>query len=387
MMADDTTTSNPAAADAASPETSKARLADLIQQAGQKYFIKDYNAASDLYAQATELQAELNGEMANENAELLYLYGRSLYQVGVSNSEVLGGKVAGEASAEESSSKRAGNPKSKAASTNEGSTSADAPEQRQGKGKALLQFAGDEAWDAGDDEDAAVEGAADGDVPENAEPEQDDLSAAWEILDLARLLFERTLEQQDSKNKGKAVGDSPETKHIKERLADTHDLLAEISLEQENWSAAANDCRAALALKKELYSIDTNVIAEAHFKLSLALEFASIKRDEDDDQTGCDNKRRQEIEYDKAMRDEAAQQMEAAIQSTQARLAEEQILAAGEPEQGQDEQKPMENKRIITKESVEEVKEILAEMEQRVSCYYILIFLFLAPVGVMLKGI
>ncbi len=28
-------------------------------------------------------------------------------------------------------------------------------------------------------------------------------------------------------------GDSPEVKHIKERLADTHDLLAEISLENE----------------------------------------------------------------------------------------------------------------------------------------------------------
>jgi hypothetical protein len=32
---------------------------------------------------------------------------------------------------------------------------------------------------------------------------------------------------------GKAVGDSSMTKHIKERLADTHDLLAEISLENE----------------------------------------------------------------------------------------------------------------------------------------------------------
>jgi hypothetical protein len=43
------------------------------------------------------------------------------------------------------------------------------------------------------------------------------------------------LEEPDVADKGKALGDSPTTKHIKERLADTHDLLAEISLENERY--------------------------------------------------------------------------------------------------------------------------------------------------------
>jgi HAT1-interacting factor 1 len=48
------------------------------------------------------------------------------------------------------------------------------------------------------------------------------------------VLYARKLEQpEEDEEKGKSVGDSSRTKHIKERLSDTHDLLAEISLENE----------------------------------------------------------------------------------------------------------------------------------------------------------
>jgi HAT1-interacting factor 1 len=61
---------------------------------------------------------------------------------------------------------------------------------------------------------------------------------AFEVLDLARVLFERRLEQinesaEDGKGKEVSAGDSAIIKHVKERLGDTHDLLAEISLENE----------------------------------------------------------------------------------------------------------------------------------------------------------
>ena len=64
--------------------------------------------------------------------------------------------------------------------------------------------------------------------------EEDDLAAAFAVLDLARVLFPKRLEEpHEGEGKGKEVGDSAMTKHLKERLADTHDLLAEISLENE----------------------------------------------------------------------------------------------------------------------------------------------------------
>ncbi len=37
----------------------------------------------------------------------------------------------------------------------------------------------------------------------------------------------------DDKGKEKEDGDSPAVRHVKERLADTYDLLSEISLENE----------------------------------------------------------------------------------------------------------------------------------------------------------
>ena len=59
---------------------------------------------------------------------------------------------------------------------------------------------------------------------------------AFEVLDLARVLFTKKLEQpEEGDNKGKDVGASPMTRHINERLADIHDLLAEISLENERY--------------------------------------------------------------------------------------------------------------------------------------------------------
>jgi len=73
---------------------------------------------------------------------------------------------------------------------------------------------------------------------EGEEEEEDDLATAFEILDLARVLFLKKLaagDEEDANTRGKeeSNGDSPVIRHLKERLADTHALLAEISLENE----------------------------------------------------------------------------------------------------------------------------------------------------------
>lgn len=73
-----------------------AQFDHLRAEATLKYTMKDYDAAAEFYSQATELQAELNGELASQNADLLYQYGRCLYHVAVAHSDVLGSKVAGE---------------------------------------------------------------------------------------------------------------------------------------------------------------------------------------------------------------------------------------------------------------------------------------------------
>jgi HAT1-interacting factor 1 len=74
----------------------KVTLADLCAKGAALYAHKNYEAAAEIYAKAAEQQAELNGEMNPENSEILFLYGRSLFKVGQSKSDVLGGKASGD---------------------------------------------------------------------------------------------------------------------------------------------------------------------------------------------------------------------------------------------------------------------------------------------------
>jgi HAT1-interacting factor 1 len=213
-------------------------LADLCAKGTSNYSRKNYVEASDYYAQAAELQAELNGEMSPENAEILFLYGRSLFKVGQSKSDVLGGRAGGEKQKSNKSKTKPAKTAPKAdpiaeegvAAIAEKATSEDVKPEPAAS-KPLFQFTGDENFEDSDDEedDAAEE-------EEDEEEEEDDLAAAFELLDLARVFFTRKLEQpEESEDKGKVAGDSLMTKHIKERLSDTHDLLAEISLENERY--------------------------------------------------------------------------------------------------------------------------------------------------------
>ncbi|KAI7097283.1 hypothetical protein KC352_g38636, partial [Hortaea werneckii] len=77
------------------PAALTGKLDHLKASATKEYSLKNYAAAAEFYSEAAEVQDQLNGEMVPENADLLYQYGRCLYHVAVSKSDVLGGKVAG----------------------------------------------------------------------------------------------------------------------------------------------------------------------------------------------------------------------------------------------------------------------------------------------------
>ncbi|RFU36161.1 hypothetical protein B7463_g193, partial [Scytalidium lignicola] len=342
----------------------KVTLADLCARGTAQYAHKNYDEAADFYAQASELQAELNGEMNPENAEILFLYGRALFKVGQNKSDVLGGRVGGESKRSNGSTKSAKTKSDEAEPkkvldvvAEEGATIAEEEnngvaklEEDNGIKKPLFQFTGDENFEDSDDDVEAEEGA-------EVEEEEDDLAAAFEVLDLARVLFTKRLEQpEDGEDKGKAAGDSPMTKHIKERLGDTHDLLAEISLENERlFPGAVSDFRASLLYKNDLYPFESEIIAEAHYKLSLALEFASITRVKDEEE---DQKDDAEAHVDQAMRDEAAKELEAALESTKAKLYNKEVELASTSS-------PDDND--VTRAQITDVKEIIADMEGRLA--------------------
>ena len=354
-------------------DLSLSHLDDLTAQATAKYAIKDYSSAAELYSRATELQAEINGEMSPENADLLYAYGRCLYHVAVRSSDVLGSRVAGEK--QDDGEKKSKRRKVEEASTASGFDQRDqriaeevvtqvvvekegtkgAQDEKITEGKPFFQFTGDENYDDSEEE---VE-SENGEVAAEENGEEDDFSNAYEVLDLARILLQRKLEEvQESEKQSKAHGDSEAVKHLKERLADTHDLQAEISLEGERFPNAVIDLKAALDLKKGLFPEYSSILAEAHFKLSLALEFSSVTQQSDENGEAGTGKPAQ---VDEAMREEAAVEMEAAISSCKLRIKREEEAITSESMTNGDSKKPK-----PTRESIDDVKEMVIDMEQRV---------------------
>ena len=359
----------------------RTQLRSLKAQATLKYSVKDYNAAADLYSQATELQAEINGELSSENADLLYAYGRCLYHVAVKNSDVLGSKVAGEKRDERQKA-----PGSKKQRERENIDEADGQKriadevltkvieskdgpiqpraEADGASGQYFQFKGDENFDTSDEDEEEEGSEADAEDAEKAD-EEDDFVNAYEVLDLARVLLVRKLEEFEiSSGKGKEKCESQQLQQLKERLADTYDLQAEISLEGERFPNAVLDLRSALELKKGLFPQESSLIAEAHFKLSLALEFSSVTQQKIENGDFDSKNGIHGAHVDESMRTEAALEMEAAIASCRTRIKKEEAILANSSE---DTQKPK-----VTEGDIAEVKDMVKEMEQRVSDAFII---------------
>ncbi|KAI5851591.1 hypothetical protein DFP73DRAFT_161192 [Morchella snyderi] len=334
--------------------TPESKLATLKAAALKAYSQKDYAVSAELYASACELQSTIHGENNPQNAHLLYLYGRSLFEVAVKKSDVLGGvKEDNSASTKEVKD-----------STKKGKVKIEAKPLETGQKAGLFQFTGDENWDDTDEEDEDEEDGDEKDEKEKAD-DDDDFTLAWEILDYARVLFEKQLSPEakaETETKvesgttepgsADAAGPEPaaeltedEAYSLKVMLADTYDILGEVSLESESFAQAAKDLASALDLKLTLYPQESTLISEAHFKLSLALEFTAAA----DDVSPSDRAKG---------RDAAAEQMEKAIASCRARIAKE------EAELGADKSGKGKGKEVVTK-SLKDAREMVEELETR----------------------
>lgn len=343
-----------------------ADLTTLTARAQKAYSLKNYPEAVSHFAAACELQSQLHGaEDDPRNAHLLYLYGKALYQVAVAKSDILGGGAAADAPKKQKQKQKEKSEKEVPAAA--------------GKGK-VISFQGDENWDdsegeeeegegegeeqdggggAGEDGEDADEDGADGD------DDDDDMANAWEVLDLARILFHKTLDptwtpsspitSALSSTTTPLPTSSPTTTTLLTHLSDTYDLLGEISLESENFAQSTLDLRSSLLLKQSLLPAHDKLVSEAHYKLSLALEFAAAM---------------EEVSAPDAARGraEAAAQMELAVASVKARIEVEEALLAGGEGKGKGKGKSRESAgESETRRSLDDAREIVAELESRLA--------------------
>lgn len=232
----------------------------LITEGAKNYSRKEYDEAYSKYADAC---AEHFKESGTDCPDLLLLYGKALYQSGLSKSGVLGGtsekkEETKTAEAEKDSTFEAGMVKDET-----GDDDQDGPES--------------------DDQEASEDNNAINDNQvEDEEEEKPEFEEAWEVLDLARNLFEKRtkdleLEAADLKTPYlENDKDTPKLEYVAnlKKLCEVHALLGEISLETESFPRAASDLAASLELRQKLYDSQlSSLVSENHFTLSLALEF------------------------------------------------------------------------------------------------------------------
>lgn len=318
---------NDAAAGTAEVPATKEKLDELTQAASLQYSLKNFAAAADHYANAAEIQSKLNGEMAPENAELLFNYGRALYKVAIAKSDVLGTKVAQE-------EKKKKKPKAKKVKKEESIPEEESAPAAAGKeptvqSKPFFQLTGMENFDDSDEEEEDGDG-------EEEEEDQDDFGDAFDMFEIARVLYHKQLEtlEGDSAEKGKGKANAeltPEARAIREKLADIYGFLTDLSFESERFHDAIPDARKSLEILEELHPFGHEKVTSAHYTLSLALEFASvakIREQQANSEAAPDTAQDQDediVDWD--LRNEASKHTELAIQNQEAHLkkAEESL--------------------------------------------------------------
>lgn len=234
------------------------KIEKLIIDGSKDYALKDFEGASEKFSNACMEYSEEND--GNDSPTLLFLYGRAMFQIGVTKSDVLGGTGGNN------------NPNGESSKQSE----QDKPKEEENPNFQL-------ADDVADDEEEA----------EEEQEEQSEFELAWEALDAARALFLIEIKE--------AGDDATKVKSLETKLAETFDLLGEVSLESENFPQAAQDLLESLVLKEKLYKPSSSLISEGHFKLSLAYEFC--------------------VE-DPMAKDKAIKEMEKAIASVKERIKE-----------------------------------------------------------------
>ncbi|KAF8159579.1 hypothetical protein B0H34DRAFT_409503 [Crassisporium funariophilum] len=226
-------------------------IENAVDQAKRAFALKKYEQAIDHYATALELITKQFGENAPETADLYFSYGKALLENAIVQSSVLGKDQPEDAPEDDN----------KASGSGVGgngpilSFSGDAEDMDDGDDRAVDLF-GQAAGEEDDDEERDGE-----DEGDDAEPE-DDFNAAWEVLDLARAIYDKQREE---------TGDE----EVMLKLADTYIALGDVSLETEKFDQAITDYECGLELKTGLLPTSSRHIAEAHYKLSMVLDLTS----------------------------------------------------------------------------------------------------------------
>ncbi|KAJ2507242.1 hypothetical protein IWW47_001193 [Coemansia sp. RSA 2052] len=235
-------------------------IADLLEIGTRAFAMSDWEEAIENFGQLASITEQTFGSESQRYADCLVMYGRALLQHAIEQNALLAEKTLADAATgnlgkgreKEEEDEDEAAPPTKANIKFEGE-----PDFRQIESLALEDdengassslSKGKQADTGGDDDGGEEHG--------EEEEEDDDFAAAWDVLDLARVI------------QAKATDSKSQLKY-----AETLMLLGDVSMESENFAQAVNDFTEALEVKMQYLGDDDRELAELYYKVALAHEY------------------------------------------------------------------------------------------------------------------
>ncbi|XP_065226310.1 protein NASP homolog 1-like [Planococcus citri] len=212
----------------------KSEAYSLLAQGKRNLFVKDYESAVTTLGEACQKLNAIYGDFAVELADAYMTYGNALLELwrveeaDKKNNDTELAETAGEDGQEENDD-------------DDEQGDGDNPDESENKET-------EEGAEDKDDEENEAEKNEDGE--EDIENEDDNLQIAWEVVELAKQIYER---HNDNVN-----------------LAKSYLKLGEISIASANYELAIDDLNRSLEIQKNISPVDTRLKANTHFNLYAA---------------------------------------------------------------------------------------------------------------------
>ncbi|XP_063229982.1 histone-binding protein N1/N2-like [Bacillus rossius redtenbacheri] len=236
-----------------------------LAQGKRHLLVKDYYEAANSLADACTYFDTLYGTGANECGEVYFNYGKALLELGRSESNVLGlgdnpdGK---DDESENSSDEDANENGEDETPENVGDVKSEKVDEP-GKGSEPESVSDGKGDTEAADSTMNVSESPEGDG-EKEDDGDDNLKLAWEVLELAKTIFERQ---------------SKTEKHFELKLAEVYFKLCEVGLESGVYDQAIEDMKICVGIQKANLSDDDRILAESFYELGIAY---SLKNDYDE---------------------------------------------------------------------------------------------------------
>ncbi|KAJ1885414.1 hypothetical protein LPJ81_006913, partial [Coemansia sp. IMI 209127] len=245
-------------------------ISDLLERGTRAFALANWEEAIENFGELSSITEQTFGSESQRYADCLVMYGRALLQHAIEQSALLAQKALADAAAggslskddeqkngeEEDAERDDGAPSKRAKFSFEGE-----PDFRQVEGLSREEDTNGKAAGssskgkekAADEQPQSDEG---GDEDDEEEDQDDDFAAAWDVLDVARVIQAKATDRKS-----------------RLKYAETLMLLGDVSMESENFAQAVNDFTEALEVKQQFLGDDSRELAELYYKVALAHEY------------------------------------------------------------------------------------------------------------------